>query len=82
MLSLTNCAGSEAMAPGAKPTVAIPARCERLARRVAEPELRRANVKVMLAEHVVALESANNRLDAARACQRRLRERFAKGSSR
>lgn len=66
--------------PQVREVVKISMACERLAARVAEPELKIGDdAKAKMFEHRVALGTANARLDATRECQKRQRNKFAKG---
>lgn len=80
-LTLAGCATDQLALPNeAKPVVRLSVACERLASRVAVPVLQVGDdAKSKMFEHRAALGSANAHLDATRECQRRQRNRFAKG---
>lgn len=65
-----------------KPEVSLPQDCERLARQVPAPAMKAGDdARAALARHRAALATADARLRATADCQRRLRERYAKGSA-
>lgn len=71
--------GCSLSASGARPRVALSTDCERLAVEVPAPHIREGgDVYQSVAEHRVALGSANSNLRATRACQVRQRERLAR----
>jgi hypothetical protein len=53
----------------------IPANCERLAKRVAHPEIK-GDARLVIARYIGALNTANGRLDATAACEKLERELF------
>jgi hypothetical protein len=63
-----------------KPKVAISDACEKLAKRVPAPAIKKGdNAKALAAKALGSLKTANHRLTATAACQRKQREDFAKG---
>jgi uncharacterized protein YhdP len=65
-----------------KLSVALPADCEQLSARVPAPAHRPGDdARAVNFRYAAALNSANDRLDKARACTAKVRERFAAGAA-